>query len=193
MKEKFTTIIMFFISLGMIAVMILFGMIILQEMKLDLFKTTSTESIEISDNDNIFINESKDKIKNENVQNQGEIYQNPLNNLEQNTVSNNQNINNDVYINKHFYNQLNEYSKTIYQALEMNKEQMKTGVAEIQIGDDFSEILDKENGQEILGQYYQSAIESYTYDNPDTFYLSPSKMFLNMSLYTIQRRQLWKI
>ena len=36
------------------------------------------------------------------------------------------------------------------------------------------------NGQEILGQYYQSAIESYTYDNPDTFYLSPSKMFLNM-------------
>ena len=44
--------------------------------------------------------------------------------------------------------------------------------------------LSKQNGQEELGKYYQSAIEAYTYDNPDVFYLSPNKMYLNIETTT---------
>ena len=184
MREKLMSVIMFSISLGMVAVIILFGMIILQEMNINVIQAISTEITEISDNDNIFINESNEKTVEEDIETPQIIQKNPLDNLQQNTVSNNQSINNNIIIDKHFYNQLNEYSKTIYKALEVNKEEMKTGVAEVQIGDDFSEILDKENGQELLGQYYQSAIEAYTYDNPDVFYLSPSKMYLNIETTT---------
>lgn len=39
-------------------------------------------------------------------------------------------------------------------------------------------------GKKNFGQYYQSAIEAYTYDNPDVFYLSPNKMYLNIETTT---------
>ena len=48
----------------------------------------------------------------------------------------------------------------------------------------FSSILDKSNGKEELGKCYQSAIEAYTYDNPQIFYLSPNKMYLNIETTT---------
>ena len=48
----------------------------------------------------------------------------------------------------------------------------------------FTDILSNANGQEKLGDYYQSAIEAYMYDNPDVFYLSPNKMYLNIETTT---------
>jgi len=44
-------------------------------------------------------------------------------------------------INKYFYNQLDEYSKVIYNALESNKENMKTGTYEIDLGAGFSVLI----------------------------------------------------
>ena len=61
---------------------------------------------------------------------------------------------------------------------------MKTGTYQIELGDSFSDTLSQSNGQEQLGEYYQSAIEAYTYDNPEVFYLSPNKMFLNIETTT---------
>ena len=61
---------------------------------------------------------------------------------------------------------------------------MKEGTYKINLGTSFSNILSKQNGQEELGKYYQSAIEAYTYDNPDVFYLSPNKMYLNIETTT---------
>ena len=90
----------------------------------------------------------------------------------------------NVNVDKYFYNQLEEPSKTIYKALESNKENMKSGTYRIELGENFSDILEKENGQEKLGDYYQSAIEAYIYDNPNIFYLSPSKMYLNIETIT---------
>ncbi len=90
----------------------------------------------------------------------------------------------NITINKYFYNQLEDYSKIIYNAFESNKENMKTGNYKIELGSSFSDLLSKENGQEQLGKYYQSAIEAYTYDNPDVFYLSPNKMYLNIETTT---------
>ncbi len=83
-------------------------------------------------------------------------------------------------IDKFFYDQLNDYSKVIYRAMDSNKENMKTGTYEINMGSQFSDLLLKDNGDKLLGEYYQSAIEAYTYDNPDVFYIDFAKLYLNI-------------
>ena len=61
---------------------------------------------------------------------------------------------------------------------------MKTCNYKIELGNSFSNLLKKEDGQEQLGKYYQSAFEAYNYDNPDVFYLDPNKMYLNIETTT---------
>ena len=80
----------------------------------------------------------------------------------------------------YYYKQLDKYSKIIYDKLKSNKENMKSGTYKIDFGKAFNELLATANGGELLQQYYQSAIESYLYDNPDVFYLAPTKMYLNI-------------
>ena len=94
---------------------------------------------------------------------------------------------------KYFYDQLDEYSKIIYNAMESNKESMKTGTYEINLGTEFSELLSKENGERLLGEYYQSAIEAYTYDNPDVFYIEFSKLYLNIETTTRGNKKTYKV
>ena len=85
---------------------------------------------------------------------------------------------------RYFYEQLDSYSKTIYDGLEANKENMMSGTYSIEFGDAFSNVLSASNGQEALGEYYQSAVEAFTYDNPDVFYLDPTRMYLNVQTTT---------
>lgn len=80
---------------------------------------------------------------------------------------------------KYYYNQLELYSKIIYDKFESNKENLKTGTYQIDFGKTFNQILKEENGTELLKEYYQSAIEAYAYDNPGIFYLDPNKMYIN--------------
>lgn len=82
--------------------------------------------------------------------------------------------------NRWFYNQLNNYSKIIYNELEKNKENMKTGTYQIEFGDKFTDVLRQENGDKLLGQYYQAAIEAFTYENPDVFYIDVTKLYINI-------------
>lgn len=98
-----------------------------------------------------------------------------------------------VQINKYFYNQLEEYSKIIYRALEANKEQMKTGTATIELGASFSDLLAEEGGEEKLGEYYQSAVESYLYDNPDVFYITANKLYLNIETTTKRSQKTYNV
>ena len=184
MKNKLQSIIMFLVVILIVGVCGIFGNIILQELKSmqivsepEEFKTT----ISVSEN-----------VNKQNA-NTPQVEENPLNDIE--------NVNDDeqevdytnVNINKYFYNQLNDYSKTIYKAFEVNKENMKTGTYKVELGNSFSELLDTENGQEELGKYYQSAIEAYTYDNPDVFYLSPNKMYLNIETTTKGRKNTYYV
>lgn len=96
-------------------------------------------------------------------------------------------------IDKYFYNQLEEYSKIIYNAMESNKENMKTGIYEINLGTEFSVLLSQSNGEELLGNYYQSAIEAYTYDNPDIFYIEFSRLYLNIETTTKGNKKTYKV
>lgn len=182
MKSKFTSILMFFIIVAIIVTAGLIGLIVWEEVRnyityevseeteeSQLFKTDESEYTDVIENIEV------PKIRNKS---------NPLEDL-QKTEENIPEVNyENVTVNKYFYNQLNEYSKTIYKAFETNKENMKSGTYKINLGSSFSNILSKENGQDELGTYYQSAIEAYIYDNPDVFYLSPSKMYLNIETTT---------
>ena len=96
-------------------------------------------------------------------------------------------------INKYFYNQLDKYSKIIYNALDENKENMKSGTYEINLGTEFSDVLSNANGQNELGDYYQTAIEAYSYDNPDVFYIDFQKLYLNIETTTRGTKKTYKV
>lgn len=81
---------------------------------------------------------------------------------------------------EYYYKQLDSYAKIIYDEIKNNKENLKTGTYKIDFGKKFNDLLSEENGSELLQEYYQSAIESYLYDNPETFYLDPTKMYINI-------------
>lgn len=83
-------------------------------------------------------------------------------------------------IGKYFYEQLSDRQKVIYNGLQENKNNLMKGTYKIAYGNKFYDILSKENGSEILGDDYQTAIEAFTHDNADLFYLDISKMYLNM-------------
>jgi hypothetical protein len=81
---------------------------------------------------------------------------------------------------KFYYNQLDETSKIIYNGFQENKEKMKSGTYTIQYGEQFTDILEQDGGDEILGDAYQSAIDAYVHDNVDLFYLDVSKMYITI-------------
>ena len=89
------------------------------------------------------------------------------------------------YQNKYLYSQLGENGKIIYEKLYENKENLKTGTYTIQFGNAFYDILSQENGSDKLQEEYQTAIETFTYDNPDVFYIDVTKMYINIE--TIQK------
>ena len=81
---------------------------------------------------------------------------------------------------KYFYEQLDSTQKIIYNGLQDSKEKMYSGTYTIQYGDKFSDILKAENGSQKLGDDYQAAIEAFTHDNADLFFLDVSKLYLNI-------------
>lgn len=177
MKSKIASFIISFVMILIIGVLTLFGFLLYQE----IIKQADEPIVEV------FIGrydvEKEDTVDTKTIETPKVIESNPFK-----EIGNSKNPNivdySNVNVDKYFYNQLEEPSKTIYKALESNKENMKSGTYKIELGENFSDILEKENGQEELGNYYQSAIEAYIYDNPEVFYLNPSKMYLNIETIT---------
>lgn len=199
MKNKITSIIMFFIILAIIGASALVGLIIIQEVTglqiSDMTKIFNSDEIEETVSDF----ETDIAVYNDTIEKNIEVPQirtteNPLevtykeNEPEQEVVNYD-----DIEVNKYFYNQLEEPSQVIYRAFEQNKDNMITGTYAVQLGNAFSYILDKDDGQEELSYYYQSAIEAYLYDNPDVFYLSPNKMYLNIETTTRRNSKTYNI
>ena len=173
--DKITSVILFLVIIGIFAVVIVFSIIAIQE-----FSEEDKELEFAESSGNIAI--SEDKTVEDDIEVPA-IVENPISSIEKNNSNTNTDYSN-VQVDKYFYNQLDEKSRIIYRAFESNKEQIKTGTYQIELGTSFSDILSQSNGQEKLGEYYQSAIEAYTYDNPEIFYLSPKKMYLNIETTT---------
>lgn len=111
-----------------------------------------------------------------------------------NTNAQTTNVNYDnISVDKYYYNQLDNYSKTMYKAFEGNKEAMKTGTARIDFENQFSDIASTDQGQEKLGKYYGAAINAYTYDNPDIFYINPNKLYLNIETVSSSKGKTYNI
>ena len=177
MKSKIASFIISFVMILIIGVLTLFGFLLYQE----IIKQADEPIVE--DFIGRYDVEKEDTVDTKTIETPKVIESNPFK-----EIGNSKNLNivdySNVNVDKYFYNQLEEPSKTIYKALESNKENMKSGTYKIELGENFSDILEKENGQEELGNYYQSAIEAYIYDNPEVFYLNPSKMYLNIETIT---------
>lgn len=177
MKSKIASFIISFVMILIIGVLTLFGFLIYQ-------KITETENKPaIEEFIGKYIPKNENTVDTKTIETPGVIESNPFETIENSTSPKVVDYSN-VNVDKYFYNQLEDPSKTIYKALESNKENMKSGTYKIELGENFSDILEKENGQEELGNYYQSAIEAYIYDNPEVFYLNPSKMYLNIETIT---------
>ena len=177
MRSKIATIIMTIVIFLIAGVFILFGTIVWNELKK---METSVEPEEVK---TILSEENVEKTIDKDIKTP-EIIDNPFSNIKDGEQQKEEVDYSNVTINKYFYNQLDEYSKTIYKAFESNKENMKTGTYKVELGSSFSNLLKQSDGQDQLGTYYQTAIEAYTYDNPDVFYLSPNKMYLNIETTT---------
>ena len=100
------------------------------------------------------------------------------------TTSNNGNSSNIQLKSKYYYNQLDEYSKIIYNAFENNIENLKTGTYKIQFGSEFNSLLKQENGTDLLNKYFQVAWDAFYYDNPQVFYIDASKFTLMVKTTT---------
>ncbi len=82
------------------------------------------------------------------------------------------------YNNRYYYNQLDNYSKALYQAVENNLDELKYGTCNINIDYDFSSILQNTDDKYALKPYYDDAIDALSLDIPDLFYIDFSKLRL---------------
>ena len=103
-----------------------------------------------------------------------------VNNLEKN--------NNQIIINtnnKFYYNQLDDNSKLIYDALEDNLEHLKESKYTIDFSTKFNDLLKQDNGQEVLDLAFQTSIDAFFYDHPELFYIDITKISLVIHYKTV--------
>lgn len=91
---------------------------------------------------------------------------------------------NNSYEDFRYYNQLDYYGKIIYSGVEKNLDNMKSGDYEIDFGTTFNDLLHEENGEEILNNSFQLAINAISFDHPDIFYIDISKIYLLTKITT---------
>ena len=173
MKRFFTTLIMSIIIILLIAVLGILGYLVWQEIDGEAVANIAQNFV------STVTSLGKDE---ENLSTPG-IIDTTSSELEATHTSGDVNYDN-VVVDNYFYDQLEEPSKIIYRALEANKENMKSGTYQINLGNTFTDILSSTNGESLLGDYYQSAVETFIYDNPDVFYLDVNKMYLNIETTT---------
>lgn len=173
MKRFFTTLIMSIIIILLIAVLGILGYLVWQEIDGEAVANIAQNFV------STVTSLGKDE---ENLSTPG-IIDTTSSELEATPTSGDVNYDNAV-VDNYFYDQLEEPSKIIYRALEANKENMKSGTYQINLGNTFTDILSSANGESLLGDYYQSAVETFIYDNPDVFYLDVNKMYLNIETTT---------
>ena len=191
MKSKFTTFIMIIIMILIICVLGIFAIMLFQEV--DIIDTTAEAEDFQSTISEVTENKETVNTVEKNIQTPN-VVENPLDSIKDNGTNNLKKVNySNVSINKYFYNQLSADSQTIYKAFEANLQNMRSGNYRIELGDSFASILNQDNGQEELGNKYQSAFEAFNYDNPGVFYLDANKMFLNIETTTTGNKKKYNV
>ena len=82
--------------------------------------------------------------------------------------------------NNYYYNQLDEYGKIIYNSIANNIENMKKNNFIIDFSTKFNSLLNEPSGQYKLNKSFQSALDAFSYDNPEYFYINISNVSLSI-------------
>lgn len=157
-------------------------------------KTNNENKIE-----NAIINSTDDEINYENTKveyNLNDILQS-YNSYSTNTTNNSSsNVQNNNYENdykRYYYNQLDSYAKEIYDVINDNKNNLKSGTYSMDIPGNVSDILYLDNGKELLKSAFQDAIDAFKSDNPDLFYIAFNKILLVTETTTVGSRVTYKL
>lgn len=164
MKSRFTNIMLFIIMILLIAAIAIFGMAIYA----NIVNVNTSDTVYTI---NSIITTGEEKEKNTVATNETKTNENIT--VEEIKVSN-------EVKERYFYEQLTDNQKLIYDGLQENKENMQNGTYKIQYGGIFTDILNEEGGSKKLGEDYQSAVETFLYDNPDVFYIDANKLYLSV-------------
>ena len=168
MKNKITSFIMSFIITIILIIGIIISYLFIKE-----YQPNSTKDVEEFVSNVILQSGKKEEQK-----------ENDFLNVSINNINKTETVQIEKSVSGYFYNQLNSEAKKFYNALEQNKENLKTGNYELDFGNSFSNVLNKENGMDILGNYFQDAIDAYFSDHPEVFYIDVTKLYLNVETTT---------
>lgn len=170
MKNKFVTFFLFLIMIALIAGLLFVGYAIFNDMFMgNAIQTIHTDENMIAIDQGEFTTREQKKSFLETIT---DIFT-----TEEEVV---QDYSSQGSIGKYFYEQLSDRQKVIYNGLQENKTNLMSGTYKIVYGNKFHDVLSQENGSKLLGDDYQTAIEAFTHDNADLFFLDISKMYLNM-------------
>ena len=172
-----------------VLILILIGFLVYEIVYVDIFNII-TKKGDLNVNTNILAqtNTITNLPKDENIRPDTEINHSQVNN--QNIeihvpINDNYESNTTLFSDRYYYNQLDNYSKIIYDGLLNNKENMKTGTYIIDFGRQFNDLLNSQGGEEKLNMAFQSAWNAYTYDNMDVFYIDVEKLTLTTTTTSI--------
>lgn len=183
MKSKITTFLLFIIMIMLLIGIVIFARYIYIDLfaddylpityKIDTIATEEPETNKNKENKSVTVNGTIQSILNTNYNT------NSSNNA---SIGNENKTENSI--NRYFYNQLNQNQKKIYNGLYDNKYNLKQGNYVINYGGAFSDLLSQEGGSDELTRDYQTAVEAFTHDNPELFYLDVNKMYINIQTIT---------
>ena len=91
---------------------------------------------------------------------------------------------NEINNNKYYYNQLNDNAKLIYDTIEKNLNNMKSGVYKIKLPNSVADVLQYSNGDTMLDRNFQSAWDALSLDRVDIFFIDVSKINLSIKKTT---------
>lgn len=92
-----------------------------------------------------------------------------------------------------YYNQLDEYAKIMYDGLEQNKDKLKSGNHRLDFGTTFNDLLHEETGNDILNQSFQLAVNAFSFDHPEIFYIDITKIYLLTEITTRPFSKTYKV
>ena len=99
----------------------------------------------------------------------------------------------ESYVYKFYYSQLDDSAKKIYDAIEKNIENIKSGTYTITVPEGVGEIIEQPNGEEILNMEFQSAWDAIVMDRVELFYIDVSKVSLEILTTTYRDRKTYKL
>ena len=94
---------------------------------------------------------------------------------------------------RYYYNQLDYPARIIYSALDKNITNLKSNNFNIVFNKTFNKLLNQENGRESLNNSFQSAIDAFTYDHPELFYLDVTKVSLVIESTTFANKTTYNV